>query len=124
MSMTGLLEHVTCARCAGAVDPRAPEITCARCGQRYPRAGRIPVLLPRPEAHLALWRQQLALVAAQGRRTLVDLQSEAVAAGALPETKARLLALAQGVRDQAREIVGLLAPALGEAPPLEESALP
>jgi SAM-dependent methyltransferase len=121
--MTGLLEHVTCARCGGAVDPRTPEIECARCGQRYPRAGRIPVLLPRPDAHLALWREQLALVAAQGERALANLEAEA-AVNDLPETKGRLLALAQGVREQTREIVALLGPALGEAPAKGESALP
>jgi hypothetical protein len=122
--MNGLCEQVTCARCGGPVDPRAPAIACARCGQSYPRVGSIPVLLPRPEAHLALWRQQLALVIAQGERTLGTLGSEAEACGRVPATKARLFALAEGVRDQAREIARLLGPALGEASAVDPPALP
>jgi SAM-dependent methyltransferase len=121
----GLLDQVTCARCIGKVDLRAPTIACDRCGQEYPRAGRIPVLLPRPDAHVAFWRQQLAFVMVQGHRTLAGLEGQAAAEGLLPDTRARLLALAQGVRDQAEEIGGLVGPAIGGPVPASEMvALP
>src|SRR5260221_7039862 len=117
----GLLDQVTCARCIGKVDPRAPTIACDRCGQEYPRAGRIPVLLPRPDAHVALWRQQLTFVTMQGRRTLAGLEEQAAAEGLLLDTRARLLALAQGVRDQTEEIATLVGPAIGGPVPASES---
>ena len=120
-----LLGQVTCARCIGKVDPRAPTIVCDRCGQEYPRAGRIPVLLPRPDAHVALWRQQLTFVTMQGRRTLAGLEEQAAAEGLLPDTRARLLGLAQGVRDQAEEMATLVGPAIGGPVPASEAvALP
>jgi SAM-dependent methyltransferase len=108
-----LLDRVTCARCPGKVDPRALIITCERCNQVYPRVGPIPALLPRPDAHVDLWRQQLVFVAVHGQYTLDGLQSEAAADGLLDDTRARLRALAEGARDQALELAQVLVPALG-----------
>jgi len=63
--MATLEQTVLCARCAGVLEFPGLEIVCARCGQRYPRVGRIAVLLPRPDDHVSIWRQQLALLIAR-----------------------------------------------------------
>jgi carnosine N-methyltransferase len=108
-----VVDRLTCPRCAGGLNARAPELVCARCGQVYPRVGPIPVLLPHPTAQVDLWRKQLAFVVAQGQRTLEHLQTEAARAPLLPDTSRRLNALARGVRDQADDLLGVLGPALG-----------
>jgi SAM-dependent methyltransferase/uncharacterized protein YbaR (Trm112 family) len=108
-----LLDHVVCLRCARGLRVGAHAIVCEGCGQDYPRVGSIPVLLPQPDAHVALWRQQLALVVAQSQSTLEGLEAEAGRSGILPETGARLRALAQGLRDQTTDTVDVLGPALG-----------
>lgn len=100
-------------------------MTCARCDQIYPRVGPIPVILPNPDAHVDLWRQQVAFVAARGRVTQEELEMEAARDGHLIGTRTRLRALAAGARQQAREIVGMLGPALGgELPSPERLSLP
>jgi SAM-dependent methyltransferase len=111
---------VVCARCASALDARTPEIACARCGQAYPRVGAIPVLLPRPDEHVQLWRRQLALLQAHGRDSVRVLEAQAQAAGVLPDGRVRLLGLARAVREQADDFTTLLSPALGG--PLEGEA--
>jgi len=77
IAMDRLSHHVRCARCATALDPDAEVIACSRCGQKYPRLGRIPVLLPRPDDHLDVWRQQLGLLIVQSRQTTEGLEAEA-----------------------------------------------
>jgi len=120
-----LLDHVICVRCKRAVDPREPSIACAECGQIYPRVGRIPVLLPRPDAHIELWRRQLALIQAQGRQTRLGLEAQANASDVRPSGKTRLHNLARAVIDQVDDIGAVLGPALGgPLPATAEDGLP
>ncbi|HKQ71191.1 MAG TPA: hypothetical protein VJT73_17720, partial [Polyangiaceae bacterium] len=120
-----VLDHLTCASCVGTVDPRAAVMSCARCDQIYPRVGRIPVIFPRPDTHVDLWRRQVAFVAAQGRAMQEGLEIEAARDGHLAGTRTRLRALAEGARLQVREVVGMLGPALGgELPSPEQLNLP
>ena len=123
--MPALDRAVVCARCAGVLDFPSPELVCARCGQKYPRVGRIPVLLPRPDDHISLWRQQLALLIAQGQHTLAGLDAEAAKRGMLRDGQTRLRTLAKAVNDQVREIGEVVGPALGgPLPPTESAGLP
>jgi SAM-dependent methyltransferase len=108
-----LRDHVVCARCATAVHLAAPTLACSRCGQVYTRVGRIPVLMPRPDDQVRLWRHQLGLLMAQGQETALALAAEDASSDLSPTGHARMRALAQGVRDQMSEIVRLLGPALG-----------
>jgi hypothetical protein len=120
-----LLDDSLCPRCGVAVDVRPPDIVCSGCSKAFVRVGRIPVLLPRPDEQVALWRQQLGLLASQARQTEAGLQAESRSSGLLPSTRARLQAMAEGVRDQFADIAALLGPALGGAlDPTEGTGLP
>ena len=99
-------------------------IVCPSCGQEYGRVGRIPVLLPHPDAHVDLWRRQLAFVKGQSEHSLRVLDEQASAPGLPASAEARLRTLAQSVRDQAHEIFGVLGPALGGSLPTGEINLP
>jgi ubiquinone/menaquinone biosynthesis C-methylase UbiE len=118
--MSQVFDRVVCARCAAPLDLRADDISCFRCGERYTRAGRIPVLLPEPRAHVELWRRQLALLLSNGARTHAALEAAAAADDVLPDGATRLRAMASAVRDQADDFAALLGPALGG--PLEGGA--
>jgi SAM-dependent methyltransferase/uncharacterized protein YbaR (Trm112 family) len=122
--MDSLLDRVTCVRCAGALDPRADSIACAKCGQVYPRIGRIPVLMPRPDAHIELWRGQLALLLAQAGDTLSNVEAAAAAPDVLADGQTRLRALAQGVRQQVEDIAQIVGSALGGPSSTRASGLP
>ena len=118
--MSEVLDRILCARCAAALDSRPDDISCAHCGQRYTRLGRIPVLLPEPLAHVQLWRRQLALLLNNGAHTHAGLEAAAAADDVLPDGATRLRAMANAVRDQANDFAALLGPALGG--PLEGGA--
>jgi SAM-dependent methyltransferase len=123
--LAALKQTIVCARCAGGLDFAGPEISCARCGQEYPRVGRIAVLLPRPDEHVSIWRQQLARLIAQGEQTLAGLDAEASSSGMLRDGQTRLRTLAKAVNDQVREIADVVGPALGgPLPPTESAGLP
>jgi SAM-dependent methyltransferase len=111
--MSVILEGVECVRCQASIDVRAPEIACGRCAQVYPRVGRIPVILPRPDAHVDLWRRQLTRLTRHGREAEGALESAAEGADVLPDGRARLLAMAKAVRRQVDEFVDLVGPSLG-----------
>jgi hypothetical protein len=115
-----ILDCVVCARCGGALDARADAIACARCGQSCPRVGEVPVLLPDPDAHVALWRRQLALLLGNGARTQAALEEEARAPALSAAGRARLGAMARAVRDQVADFAAVMGPALGG--PLEGAA--
>ena len=120
-----ILSHVVCARCKGPLDPRAEAIACARCDQAYPRVGDIPVLLPRPDAHVELWRRQLGLIIAQGHETRTGLEAQADAPGVRANGRTRLRTLARAVSDQVDDIAAVLGPALGgPLPATSEGGLP
>jgi SAM-dependent methyltransferase len=108
-----LLGRVVCSGCGRALDPRSAAIVCASCGQAYPRVGRIPVLLPQPDAHVELWRRQLGLIIAQGEQTRLGLEAQADEPGVRPDGQARLRTLARAVGDQRDDVVAVLGPALG-----------
>jgi uncharacterized protein YbaR (Trm112 family) len=121
----GILDSVLCARCKGDLDPRAESIRCARCGQEYPRLGRIPVLLPRPVDHVDMWRQQLGLLIQQGRETAEEVDDEARGHAANPAVFARLRSLAVAAHDQLEDLVACVGPALGgPLPPGNRTGLP
>jgi len=75
--------------------------------------GAIPVLLPQPDAHVELWRRQLALLLEHGTATRRGLEAEADAPGLLAGARARLRALARAVAEQVDDFARLLGPALG-----------
>jgi len=62
------LRGVVCPMCAVVLDVQAESIACEVFCQRYLRVAGIPVLLPKPEQHLALWKGQLKLLLESGRR--------------------------------------------------------
>jgi SAM-dependent methyltransferase/DNA-directed RNA polymerase subunit RPC12/RpoP len=120
-----LHQHLRCARCATALETDTPDIACSHCGQKYFRLGRIPVLLPRPDDHLSLWRRQLGLLVAQSQQMTDALEAEASDPGLAEGAKLRLNALARGVRDQLRQIVEVVGSALGgPLEPQENTGLP
>jgi len=120
----GVLHRVVCVRCGTRVDVQAVEIACSGCGQTYPRVGRIPVLLPRPEAHVELWRRQLANLTAHANGVKSALEQEAGAPGVLPAASARVKAMARAVKSQIDEIVDAVGPALGGPLQSSEGGLP
>ncbi|MDB4981941.1 MAG: hypothetical protein JWM82_2693 [Myxococcales bacterium] len=123
--MAALEQALVCARCAGALTFPETGIVCARCGQKYPRVGRIAVLLPRPDDHVNLWRQQLALLIAQSEHMRAGLEAEASSPGVLGDGQTRLRTLAKAVDDQIREIDHVVRPALGgPLPPTQGVGLP
>ena len=114
-----------CLRCAAGLDLAAIPLRCSRCALSYGAVGSIPIVLPRADDHLNLWRQQLNLLKAQGQHTLGAIEEELSA----PELSAmgvlRLRALGQALRDQLSDITELVEPALGGPPPSgEASSLP
>jgi len=120
-----LRQRLRCARCGAALETDTPDIACSRCGQKYFRLGRIPVLLPRPDDHLTLWRRQLGLLMAQSRQMAGALEAEAGNPELAEGAKLRLNALAHGVRDQLRQIVDVVGSALGgPLEPQENTGLP
>jgi hypothetical protein len=120
-----VLDRVMCALCKGPVDVRGQAIACASCHQSYPRVGRIPVLLPRPEDHLDLWRRQLGLVLTQGQETRDGLERQADEPGLRRDGKERLRALARAIGDQIEDVAAVLGPALGgPLPPANVGGLP
>ena len=117
---SGLREHVVCVRCAAALDLTRPVLRCSRCNHQYDWVGRIPVLLPRVDDHLSLWRGQLATLKAQGQHTLAAIEAELETPGLLPAGVERLRALSQALGDQVSDIAELVGPALGSAVPAPE----
>jgi SAM-dependent methyltransferase len=71
------------------------------------------VLLPQPDAHVNLWRGQLALLLANGQKTQTGLEAEARKPDLPTDGRTRLRAMAQAVRDQVDDFAAQLAPALG-----------
>jgi len=102
-----------CAQCSRPLDERQGGFGCRACGQHYPRVGRVPVLLPYPEDHVRLWRQQLAAVIAQGEYTRAALDGEFEHAAQLQSGPSRLRALQQALRQQLADIAAVVSPALG-----------
>ena len=119
-----VLDRVVCVRCSASLDLRPPAPTCAACGGTTPRVGGIPVLLPQAEAHVELWRRQLALLLANGDKTRDGLEAESarpdlLAAGAfLPRRDgARRARSGRRLRGVARPRAGRSPRGRGERPP-------
>jgi SAM-dependent methyltransferase len=120
-----LLDDTLCPRCGVSVDVRPQDIVCHGCSKAFVRVGRIPVLLPLPDEQVALWRQQLGLLASQADPMGAALQAESRSPGLLPSARARLQAMIEGVRAQFADIAAVLGPALGGAlDPSEGTGLP
>jgi SAM-dependent methyltransferase len=109
------LRDVLCPACRESLDASATEIVCAACAQRFPRVAGMPVLLPEPDAHLALWRGQLGLLLERGAQTQQALNDAAAAQNLLDATRARLRALGAAVKAQVDDVASVLGPALGGA---------
>ncbi len=122
--MTQDLRGVLCPACGAALDLGAEVISCSPCGQVYPRVGDIAVLLPKPDAHLDLWRGQLGLLLERGQATLGALTEAAGADALSPLTRARLLALGEAVQAQVADVGAVLGPALGGATSASSNGLP
>lgn len=117
------IEGARCAVCEGELAWGAG-VRCASCGQEYPRVAGMAVLLPKPEAHVALWRGQLALLLERGEQTRQGLQNAANGAGLSEATRARLLGLGAAVQEQVNDVADVLGPALGGALASGASGLP
>ncbi len=107
------LAGARCPGCGARLDLAVPAPTCAACGAQYPRIAGIPVLLPRADQHIALWRGQLGLLLERGRETLHGLEQAARDEGLAAGGAQRLRALAAAVNAQVVDIAALLRPALG-----------
>jgi SAM-dependent methyltransferase len=110
---SAVLDAIRCVTCRSPLDIRPAGIACANCEQPYPRVGRIPVLLPRPFAHVELWRRQLAQVSQHGRQAELALATAAEDPGLLPAGRVRLRAMGDATRRQVDEFVDLVGPSLG-----------
>ncbi len=108
-----MLAGVRCASCRARLDFEEAELACVACGARYPRIAGIPVLLPRADQHIALWRGQLSLLLERGRETLHGLEQAAQAEALPPSGAQRLRALAAAVNAQVVDIAAVMRPALG-----------
>jgi hypothetical protein len=113
-----------CPACGGELEWSAESLVCLACAQSYPRLGSIPVLLPRPEAHVALWRGQLGLLLERGEKTLEALTGAAGAAGLTDATRQRLFTLGAAVKAQVDDVTRFMSPALGGASASGASGLP
>jgi hypothetical protein len=99
-------------------------IVCAGCLQPYPRIAGIPVLLPKPDQHVTLWRRQLGLLLERGQRTLAALTDAAAHPELAEATRVRLGSLGQAVKEQVDDVARVLTPALGGALTAEGGGLP
>ncbi|MEO8185300.1 MAG: hypothetical protein ABI895_41360, partial [Deltaproteobacteria bacterium] len=107
-----------------AVGGASELISCERCLRTYPWVEQIPVLLPDPEQHVALWRRQLGLLLERGRHTHAVLMEAAQEQGRAEATGARLSALARAAKTQVEDLASILEPALGGALPAKGDGLP
>lgn len=105
-----VLECVRCPRCTARLDIRAQTIVCGRCGERYPRLGAIPILLPDAQAYLALCRRQLTDLEQQLASTVRVLEEQLHAPDVLPLTKVRGRAVIEAARGQAADVCAILQP--------------
>jgi uncharacterized protein YbaR (Trm112 family) len=120
------LHGALCPACGGHLRVGSGEesIACAGCLQAYPRLAGVPVLLPRPEQHVTLWRRQLGLLLERGQRTLEALTDVAAGPQLAEATRVRLTSLGQAVKDQVDDVERVLAPALGGPLAAAGSGLP
>src|SRR5947209_153148 len=88
-----LSEHLVCVRCAAALELTGAAPRCQRCSQPFGYVGQIPILLPRVDDHLSLWRGQLATLQAQAQHTRRAIEAELETPGLLESGRARLRAL-------------------------------
>jgi len=117
-----LADRAICPRCRTRLDGG---VGCASCGQSYPRAGGIRVLMPDPSAHLDHWRMQLGLIIQEASRTNHALQLQAAEDGVREATRTRLEALARAIAEQVADVAAVLVPAIGDPlPPRDGVGLP
>jgi SAM-dependent methyltransferase len=124
MADAGLLDLLQCPRCRRApLRASGDGFACASCRVQYPRLGGLPWLFADPELAIGEWRNRLTLYleefAAAERAATADL-----AAAPRPTTRARLGALRDAYREQARLVRALLEPlALAPVPLPHATAL-
>ena len=107
-----LLQAVLCPRCSAGIDPSAATLRCGKCGQVYPRLGRIPVLLCEPLAYLASCRRQLDQLERQVERAVQDIREQLQAADLLPLTRKRCEITIEGIEGQLADVRSILQPRL------------
>lgn len=90
----------------------APALRCRRCGQGYPRLGRIPVILSEPLAYLASSRRQLDRLEEQVERTVRDIREQLQGVDLLPATRQRCEATIRGIAGQLADVRAILEPRL------------
>jgi len=106
-SLEALDQTVVCARLRGRARFPGGRASFARvAGKNIRGSGRIPVLLPRPDEHVSVWRQQLARLIAQGRAHAGGPRCRSGRAPACSEDGQRPACerWAKAVNDQIREI--------------------
>lgn len=78
--------------------------------------------MPQVDAHLQLWRAQLALITRQAQEQATRLEADATTPAILPRARERLTALAQAVRTQLADVTRAFEPltdAVQRSEPLE-----
>lgn len=105
---------VVCPRCRGPLAIDDAPIRCRRCSATVPQVAGVPCLLPDPSRMVQQWRRRLAVIAAEGRRTVQMFEAEGRKPGLLASTRARLLAQARIATDVLAELVRSLEDAVGE----------
>jgi hypothetical protein len=106
-----LTDILCCPRCGGPIgDQDIGGSRCERCGDFYPRFGRIPCLVADP----ALWRtlclRRLDDYTATVEARVQELQREAEAEQLLPRTRQRLQRIANGFSQQIDAVTALFEP--------------
>jgi SAM-dependent methyltransferase len=107
-----VLEGVRCPRCEAPLDVCAEDIRCAECRQSFPRLGRIPVLLPAPDAYLSACRAQLSLLERSADETAGTIRQQMTARDTLPSTGERCAATIDALHAQLADVRGILSPLL------------
>jgi len=111
-----LLEEILCPRCSGVLLGEGIPVACPGCGTRFPRLGRIPVVLSDAESYLRSCRQRLEEIENEVKTTVRRIREELEGPDILPHTHARGRAMSKGVWQQFTDVRNLLKPLLGRNP--------
>ncbi len=104
------VEYLVCAECRGENPLRAlrDELYCPNCDRTVPNLAGIPVLVPNALERLKRWSGQLNAFQAETGEAVRQILAQSVAEGLLPRTRARLMAVADGLRAHTAAVSDIL----------------